>query len=285
MAIHTILACASGGTATNGTVELASRLARRFEAHVEGFHVRPDPREILMYAGDGFGMPLAGSWIDQFRREIQAAAARTKDAFLAAAGRHGLPMEPARPKAGASASWQEETGYAPSIISRHARFFDLVVLGRSERVVDRPYTDTVEETLIHSGRPVLLAPAQAPATLGDAIAFGWNGSPAAVRALAAAMPLLAAARSVTVITVTDRHEESAAAVVEHLSWHGISAERRVASSSGAGPGEELLAAARDIAADLLVMGGYGQMPWREMLFGGATRAIVAASRLPVLLSH
>jgi len=50
-------------------------------------------------------------------------------------------------------------------------------------------------------------------------------------------------------------------------------------------GEQLLAGAREDGADLLVMGGYGHTPWRELLFGGATRAVVGTSLLPVLLSH
>jgi nucleotide-binding universal stress UspA family protein len=36
---------------------------------------------------------------------------------------------------------------------------------------------------------------------------------------------------------------------------------------------------------LLVMGGYGRGPWREMFFGGATRELLAASLLPLLLVH
>jgi nucleotide-binding universal stress UspA family protein len=36
---------------------------------------------------------------------------------------------------------------------------------------------------------------------------------------------------------------------------------------------------------LLVMGGYGHAPWREVLFGGATREVIGTSLLPVLLSH
>jgi nucleotide-binding universal stress UspA family protein len=52
-----------------------------------------------------------------------------------------------------------------------------------------------------------------------------------------------------------------------------------------GPGEQVLAEARDEGADLLVMGGYGHRPWRELLFGGATRQIVGHSLLPVLIAH
>src|SRR6516225_3079758 len=72
----------------------------------------------------------------------------------------------------ASAAWRAETGFAPELVAARARFFDLVVLGRSERVVDKAYSDTIEQTLIHSGRPVLLAPAPPPAVIGETIALG-----------------------------------------------------------------------------------------------------------------
>jgi nucleotide-binding universal stress UspA family protein len=54
---------------------------------------------------------------------------------------------------------------------------------------------------------------------------------------------------------------------------------------GAGAGQQLLSAAREENADLLVMGGYGRVPWREFLFGGATRDVVGVSLLPLLLTH
>ena len=42
-AIRTILVGASGGSASNGAIELACRFANRLHAHVEGFHVLLDP--------------------------------------------------------------------------------------------------------------------------------------------------------------------------------------------------------------------------------------------------
>jgi hypothetical protein len=41
--MKTILACASGGSASNGAVELACRFADRLRVHIEGFHVLIDP--------------------------------------------------------------------------------------------------------------------------------------------------------------------------------------------------------------------------------------------------
>lgn len=285
MAFKTILAAASGGTASDGAVELACRLARRFEAHLEGFHVRIDPLAIAAMAADGFGTSLVGDWIDRIGVEAADLAKRTKVAFDAAAVRHGLSRT-AVPSSGASAAWREETGYAPLLVSSRARFFDLAVLGRSDRVVDRPHTDAVEETLLRSGRPVLLAPAKAPAVLGETIAIGWNGSAEGVRALAASLPLLAAARTVSLISIGDKKIEAVASAVDYLAWHGVTAAHHARQPvAGVGPGEQLLGAARDAGADLLVMGGYGHAPWREALFGGATREIVGISLLPLLLSH
>ncbi|HYM30605.1 MAG TPA: hypothetical protein VEU47_04860 [Candidatus Cybelea sp.] len=288
MAIRTILVAVSGGTASNGAVELACRLAKRHEAHLEGFHVRIDPRVVIAtMAGDGFGMgmPLAGQWADQIMADAASLASRTKATFLSAIAGHGLSLATTPSKGRTSAAWHEETGYAPNLVSRRARFFDLVILGRSERVVEQSHTDTIEETLLHSGRPVLLAPAKAPAAIADAIAVGWNGSPEAVKTLALSLPLLAAARAVSVITIGDK-KEAVASLIDYLAWQGIAATHiNVPSVSGVGPGQQLLAAARDAGADLLVMGGYGHMPWQEFVFGGATREIVGVSLLPLLLSH
>lgn len=287
MALKTILVAASGGTASDGAVEIACRLARRLGSQLEGFHVRADPVELLsmMGGGDAFGMPVSGDWIDRFVADAAQLAAKTKPAFMAAAARHGLATTTATSKT-ASAMWREETGYAPVLVARRARFFDLAVLGRSDRVVERPHTDTIEETLIHSGRPVLLAPAKPPTEIGETIAVGWNGTAESVHVIAASLPILAAARKVSIITVGKEPTDSPLALLDYLAWHDIHAKhRQVQPVSGVGSGEQLLAEARDEGADLLVMGGYGHRPWRELLFGGATRHVIGTSLLPVLLAH
>lgn len=294
MTIRTILVAVSGGSASEGAVEMAFQLARRFEAHVEALHVRVDERQAMMLYGDGMGAPLAGDLMGRIAEETAANAAAARRIFDAALARHGLAVRTTPPplKPGeahrfeASAAWREETGYAPELVSRRARLFDLVVLGRSDRVVDQPHSDTVEDTVLRSGRPVLLAPAKPPEELGRSIAVGWNGSAEAVRAISSALPLLAAARDVRVITIGTTDEGVGAEAVEYLAWHGVNATARLARPiERVGPGELLLATARDEGADLLVMGGWGHAPWRQMLFGGATQEIVGTSLLPLLLAH
>ncbi len=285
--IGTLLVGASGGSASDGAIDLGCELAKRFQAHLEGFHVRVDLDELIMAtSGGGIAAPIGGGWVDQVSAITEAKAAKTKAAFAEAVQRHGIGMAENPPCVGPSAAWRVETGYAPLLLARRARFFDLVVLGRSERVVDRPHSDTVEETLIRSGRPVLLAPARAPSAIGNTIAIGWNGLPQAARALAASLPFLAAAQAIVVITVGDELESSPTSVLQYLGWHGVTAQVRLVSKvHGASAGQQLLAAARDEGADLLVMGGYSHAPWRQSLFGGPTREVLGISLLPLLISH
>ncbi len=287
MTIKTILAATSGGTASEGAVELGCQLAQRFAAHLECFHVRLDPRELILAASFGdYGMLMDGAWIDRVAADAEATAVKTKAAVMEILRRRCLALADNPPQPGSSSAWREETGYAAILVPRRARFSDLVVLGRSERVVGQAHTDVVEQTLVHSGRPVLLAPAQPTGTVGDVVAIGWNGSPPAVRALQASLQFLEGARTILLITAGDKEEGSFAAVKQYLAWHKIGAGlRHLARKSAANAGDQLLAVAQDEGADLLVMGGYNHTPWRELLFGGATREVIGTSPLPVLLSH
>jgi nucleotide-binding universal stress UspA family protein len=294
MSIHTIFLAASGGSAGQGAAELACRLARRFDAHVEGYHVHVDPRQAALAFADGFGTPVVGDLIERTAQEAAMAAARAKQHFDHAVAAHKLPLrsEPLVLKPGAalaleaSAAWREETGFAGDLVPRRARLFDLVVLGRSERVVDQPHTDVLEDTLLGSGRPVLLAPEQPPGELGQTIAVAWNGSAEAARALAGAMPFLRQAKAVRVLTAGAAEVADGPALVRSLAWHGIPATaRHLAPLPAVAVGQQLLAVAREESADLLVMGGYGKTPWREMLLGGATRQVIGSSLLPILITH
>jgi nucleotide-binding universal stress UspA family protein len=55
---------------------------------------------------------------------------------------------------------------------------------------------------------------------------------------------------------------------------------------GPGPfGQDLLDKARELGADMLVMGAYAHSPLREALLGGVTRHVLAHADLPVLMRH
>lgn len=287
MPIKAILVGASGGTASNGAIELACRLAAHFGANLEAIHIKVDVEQVMMAAGAAGGvMPLDSGWIGQMIAREQEVAAQTEITFADTCARHQLPLAPAAAAGWHGARWHEETGDASTNLAGRARFFDLVVLGRSERVVEEPHTDAIEQVLIQSGRPVLLAPADAPAAFGTTIAIAWNGSAEAVRATVAALPFLVDAKAVAIITLEEQHEASADALKDYLALHGAPAKvRHFLAVPGLRPGEQLLSSAREEGADLLVMGGYSRAPWRQTLFGGASRTVISTSLMPLLLAH
>lgn len=287
MSIRTILAAASGGAATAGALDLGCQLARRFDAHLEGLHVVPDARAVFAATGD-IAAPGSAALVESLMETARETAVQSRAVFDEIVGRHGIARAgvPQLAVRLPSASWREEMGDASSLVARHARFFDITVLGRSDRVVHEPHSDTIEQVLMRSGRPVLLAPAHAPSGIGYIVAVAWNGSPPAVRALAAALPFLEKANAVSLLAAGDDDSVDGRLAVAYLAWHGVNAElRRIGGGSGRQIGGLLFAAAQEAGADLFVMGGYGHAPWREQLFGGATRAALATMPLPLLLMH
>jgi nucleotide-binding universal stress UspA family protein len=289
MQFRTILVAVSGGSASRGVLDTACGLARRFNSHLEALHVRPDPSDMPLL---GVRPSSTGALAEVMMREAVEAAAAAHKAFERAVERHGLPLCNAPPPdhapataATASACWREEVGFSPAAVTRRARLFDLVVLGRSGRVVREHSSTTIEDTLLGAGRPVLVAASSALDKLGDAVAIAWNDTPEASRALSAAMPFLTQASATHVLCFGEMRMDD---LERQLAWYGVRAvghrfpplsEQRVET------GELLLSATRDCGADLLVMGAYGHAPWRETLFGGATRDVLNKSLFPVLLTH
>jgi nucleotide-binding universal stress UspA family protein len=292
MSIKTILVGASGGTASDGAIDLACRLAARLGAHLEGYHVKLDPNDVIIASSmvGGLGVPMHGPWIDRTLEDADKLAGKIRAAFFQATNRHGLTkadQQQAGIAEGASVEWRAETGSGAALIAARARFFDLIVLGRSDRVIDQPASDVIEDTLLQSGRPVLLAPATPPPTIGETIAIGWDGSPRSVRAITATLPLLRQAKKTVILAISDDPGGSSTApITEYLRWHGIASNgQSLRAATGVGRGEQLLSAARDAGADLLVMGAFGQTRWRQMLFGSATQTVVSTSLLSVVLTH
>jgi nucleotide-binding universal stress UspA family protein len=73
-------------------------------------------------------------------------------------------------------------------------------------------------------------------------------------------------------------------LISQLAWHGIAAEPRVITGK-ASAATQLPIAAVDLQADLLVVGGFGHGPLRELVFGGVTRSLLEHAELPVFMLH
>lgn len=184
---------------------------------------------------------------------------------------------------------------AAASLARHAHCSDLVLLsqpdpGRPGHGLQRA---TLEQVLLHSARPSLILPYARPAeglgSLGRHALVAWDDSREAARAVSDALPLLRRAESVQVLSWrTSLDLESMAprlaALQQWLAWQGVAAETREEVSS-IGVAEALLSRAADLGSDLIVMGAYGHARWTERVLGGATRGLLEAMTVPVLMSH
>ena len=188
---------------------------------------------------------------------------------------------------GVTASWHEEDGHALRRILFRARHNDLVVAGRAKSANGLP-ADFLEQLIIGSGRPVLIAgPSPTPALTGT-IMVCWKETIEAARALNAAMPLLINAKRVVIVGVIENDENVADAlsdVARQLGWNGVRSEIRTIAANGAAVPGLLSSAAQDCGADLVVLGAYGRSRMHEILFGSCTQSMIRNAETAVLLMH
>jgi len=153
-----------------------------------------------------------------------------------------------------------------------------------------PRQGLVEGVLFGSGRPLILTPANASPPVKERVVVAWDGTPAAVRALRDAIPLLTLAHEVVVVSVAGDKEftasESGPHVCRYLGRWNVTSRSDLIERSDRSVGDALLDCARQMQAGLLVMGGFGHPREREFLFGSATRDIFKSNLdIAVLLSH
>jgi nucleotide-binding universal stress UspA family protein len=153
-----------------------------------------------------------------------------------------------------------------------------------------PYEVVDEGVLFESGRPVIFVPfIQRTALALGRVMLCWDGSRAAARAVADAMPLLHKAKTVEIVIVGDwpsaSDEMPGADLGQHLARHGLTVEVKRLTSPDIDVVSALLSYAADSDADLMVMGGYGHSRLREFVLGGVTRGLLEAMTVPVLMSH
>lgn len=177
----------------------------------------------------------------------------------------------------------------PEIAADHARLADIAVAGvreqglLSERMV-------AEAIIFQSGRPVIIVPDRHPSGFAaDRIMVAWDFSKSSARALSDALPFLQRASQVTLISFGGDKALSTCLspdqVQTALRRRGVVASYRQVDRGNSDIGDAINATAIEAGADLLVMGGFGHSRFRDFVLGGATRRILAAPRLPTLISH
>jgi nucleotide-binding universal stress UspA family protein len=122
------------------------------------------------------------------------------------------------------------------------------------------------------------------------VVLAWNQSAEAMGAIRAALPFLVDADACNIVIVDPpRHgadrSDPGGALSQMLARHGVKPEISVVAGTMPRTADVLLRHSGDWQADLLVMGAYGHSRFREAVLGGATRDMLEAATLPVLMNH
>jgi nucleotide-binding universal stress UspA family protein len=204
-------------------------------------------------------------------RQALEILAKAKDRFIRVAGSNDR------------VEWRQELGFATDTVLQQARAADLVVTSRPS-LNDAGSDADPGELLMRAARPILFVPPGIDHVSAKHIIVGWKDTREARRAVIDALPLLARAQEVTVLSVGSE-DSGATDVAAYLGYHAIVAlavNRTIADEEAA---EEILRLAEAKAADLIVCGGYGHSRAREWVFGGATRTLLYSSARCCLMTH
>jgi len=284
--MKTILVPTEQNAAMTSALDVALLLARKFDSCIEGFPLRPAVAD--MVAMD----PDAGLTMVAVKENDAEMVRQAEDLFQSFMKRHGVTQladEVIASPLPASLSWTWNTA-APSgndFVGSYGRVFDVIVLARPGEEWQSPSMVTLESALFESGRPVLIAPPASPRSLATHVLIAWNRSTEQARTTAFAMPLLRRAERITILTVEGSTVAGPSGVqlARSLTMNGIAAEPITIAPGKVSAGETILRKAEELGCDLIVKGAYTQSRLRQMIFGGATRHILANANLPVLMAH
>jgi len=281
MSIKTILAYLPSEELAEPVMASAIALAKAHGAHVVGLHL-----EASYYPAYGeVAIAMPPDVIEQMRKPLRERAKKLEESFKAR-------MQ----EAGVSSEWRSGTAeYSalPGQIVEEAVSADLVLCPQVEpENVDVTTLDLPERLILEGGRPVLVLPPEKPAQVPPKrVLIAWNNSPQAARAVFDSLDLLKDAEAITVLAMAGNAgarreaEEHANKLGATLGRHGLQAKVEAVDTGSTSASDYLAARVSEDGAELVVMGCYGHSRFRELVFGGVTRDMLAGVKVATLMSH
>ena len=266
-------------------LDTALLIAEQYQSYIEGLFVWQPPQII---AGAGEGITLYGDYVTQIAAEGRQMAGQARERFNAIMENRGITMNAGDTDLqGIRAGWYEGEGLEDRVVGDYGRTFDLIVISRTGKPASGDWNASCEAALFESGRPIILAPPQAPAQLGHKVLIAWNGSTETARTIAFGMPFLERAEEITVLTVDEETVPgpSGEQIARCLLRNGLNVRAKTVQQQGRPVGQAILDEAAEQNIDLLFKGAYTQSRLRQMIFGGATRRILSHATIPVLMAH
>lgn len=257
-------------------IEQATALAAACEAHLLALN----PFTPIFYAGGMAVDPTVFATLTEWDLEQSQALRAAFDERLRRDGVNGEFR-----------SQDAMFGAEPFLLSS-ARAADVVVIGTNRSESRSMDERTLVERLIRDmGRPVLVLSPETPLTgLARKITIGWSDTREATRATHDAVMLAAPDASVELVTVMSHEGENPPGldprddVAASLDRHGFRV-RTVDRVTGIETrARDLLAAADQAEADLLVTGAFGHSRAYDWVIGAVTHELLTHAARPLLLS-
>jgi nucleotide-binding universal stress UspA family protein len=279
MAYKSILSVLSSTQTAAAPLAQMAALAEQFQGHAEALCLGVDRTQTGYYYAGANALVLQET-LSRAQEEAQAVRALAEQT-LAAAG----------------VVWSAEDGVAQSAdlsrhVALHARFSDLVVLGRPYGRERGAEAEPIAEAALFEGKaPVLIVPDQAAAVRSPrTVMVAWNESAEAMTAIRKALPFLQAADLVRIVIIDPpqhgpERSDPGGLLSQMLARHGVACEIDVLSKTMSRVSDLLNRHATDTASEMIVMGAYGHSRFREAILGGATRNMLEQAKVPVFMAH
>ncbi|MGV1014986.1 MAG: universal stress protein [Methyloceanibacter sp.] len=277
MKLNDIVVYVDGAEAAKGRVDFAVALAKEHDAHLVGVAFAPTAILPLYGADVGFAdmSEILQSVKAQGEAALRAFKERAEAATVSAEGRliQGLSEE------------------FPHHFALAARHVDLAIIGqpRDGDPLLGQYALS-ERCLFASGRPVIIVPAAPEALTLKTMVVAWDGSAEAARAFNDALTFLKPAERVVLLSITtaepgDKAEVPTEDMIAHLERHGVKVELVRIPARDDDIGRLLLTKAKELDADMIVMGAFHHSRWREFILGGVTLTMLEEANIPLFMAH
>lgn len=272
-----ILACSTDVNVWGPGIRYAAELSAKLGASLTGIHIAA---QIPRRAPPGTPPSVLAEFVAYAQEEVQAAM-QSGPRFAAWARQLGVR----------STHWQVALGDPLDVLGAAGNWHDAIVIER--RLETREDTTELIGEMLLSGFTCIAVP-ETMYAIGrlERIAIAFDGSPACIRALHSAIPLLSRAAHVILLTgkwrdLTDEPPVCRPAFdpVRHLAQHGIAVQSEALDMTGTDAGDVLLEAASRQRVDLLVTGVEGKRRLGETYLDPLPRHLLRYAGLPLCMAQ
>jgi nucleotide-binding universal stress UspA family protein len=256
-------------------LRVAGDIAERFGARIIGV-AASDIRPPMYFADGDFAQKL----LDEEATAIQRRLSELETEFRASVEKRATAVE-----------WRSARSLPVPYMLQQARAADILVIGaRPETLVDPSAAPDPSDLLMQAGRPLIVVPPTAEWLDLRSVLVAWKDVREARRAVFDALPILAAAKEVTIAEIPEqdgRHADALSHVADVAAWlrsHGITANTVVPEKAGSVTGQ-LENIAANVGAGVVIAGAYGHSRFREWVLSGVTRHLATESRRCAFLSR